>query len=285
MPPAARSASVLQQVKLLYASLFGFALAAVVPCAVLLMQMPGAFSKFWLPALPLAVALGSLCYLNVSAHRVVENQARLTDVLINSLGQGFLTFDAHGLCGPVYSQACHVLLTEGPITGEPVEDILGLTADQRKEFADWRTLLFAPDPVDFEDTVRFLPQRFETVDGRAIGLDYRAVRAHGKLTSIVMIATDRTTEQEAEELAMQERQFASMICAIFSERQGFVLAMQHAGGILSRLSRFNDPFAADFFREVHTIKGAALHFKMEKLGNALHELEGQLREAKSMPPE
>src|SRR6185295_11872465 len=103
--------------------------------------------------------------------------------------------------------------------------------------------------------------------GRHITLDYKPVRMpNGSLTRIVVIATDHTDEIEAKKRADQERQFAAMICAIFAERQSFVLTMQQAGDILEQLTRNEASLlSADFFREVHTIKGAALHFKMEGL--------------------
>ncbi|MBI3419558.1 MAG: Hpt domain-containing protein [Proteobacteria bacterium] len=139
--------------------------------------------------------------------------------------------------------------------------------------------------MGFEDAARFLPDHMERSDGHTVMLEYRPVRdKEERLSSIVLIATDRTEEKQAQKRAEHERQFAAMICAIFAERQSFVLTMNQTSEILTRLGRFEETlFQADFFRAVHTIKGAALHFKMENLGQALHKLEQKLREGKTLP--
>ena len=49
------------------------------------------------------IGIAVLYYLNYQVHQHVANQARLTEVLVNSLGQGFLVFDRSGMCGNVYS--------------------------------------------------------------------------------------------------------------------------------------------------------------------------------------
>ncbi len=70
----------------------------------------------------------------------------------------------------------------------------------------------------------------------------------GSLSRVVIIATDHTDEIEARKSANQERQFAAMICAIFAERQSFVLTMQQAGDILEQLARNEASLlSADFF--------------------------------------
>ena len=43
--------------------------------------------------------IGYLYYMNYRVHQHVSNQARLTEVLVNSLGQGFLSFNQAALCG------------------------------------------------------------------------------------------------------------------------------------------------------------------------------------------
>src|ERR1700722_1827619 len=70
-------------------------------------------SQLW-PFIIMTIAsmggIGGLYYLNYRVHQHVSNQARLTEVLVNSLGQGFLSFNAQAICDRVYSQACIDLL-------------------------------------------------------------------------------------------------------------------------------------------------------------------------------
>jgi two-component system chemotaxis sensor kinase CheA len=281
-----------KQVELIHTSLLGLVLICLVVTAGLMMPVVGLHNldnPYVAATIVITVCVGvmPLYTMNLRAHKLVLAQARLTDVLINSLGQGFLTFDQKGICGPVYSQACHTLLLAEEIVSEKIAKVLRVPEGQHTEFEEWLQVLFMPGhALSFEDAVRFLPDAVKRDDGRTVEISYRPVREKdGTLSRIVLIATDRTEEREAQKRADQERQFAAMICAIFAERQSFILTMTQANELLDQLSRYSEGVLSDdFFRGVHTIKGAAMHFKMEKLGEALHNLEQQLREAKGAAP-
>src|SRR5512142_2006436 len=60
---------------------------------------------FWVMTAASFIGIGGLYFLNFRVHEHVTNQARLTEVLVNTLGQGFIVFDREGDCGNVYSQA------------------------------------------------------------------------------------------------------------------------------------------------------------------------------------
>lgn len=282
-----------QQVEIIHTSLSGLALMCLILLGGLLLPLFGfnglnSTSAASLVVSVVVIGIGTLYFLNYQAHKIVQEQARLTDVLINSLGQGFLTFDAKGICGPVYSQACHVLLLVEDIPDQPITKILRVPESAQAEFQEWLGILFMPDhALSFEDAVRFLPDSLPHDDGRTITLAYRPVRdANKRLSRIVLIATDRTEEREAQKRAEAERQFASMICAIVAERHNFVITMNEMQEVLNRLAAFEpNLMQPDFFRTIHTLKGAALHFKMEKLGESFHMLESVLRNGQGKPVE
>ncbi len=163
--------------------------------------------------------IGGLYYLNYRVHQHVSNQARLTEVLVNSLGQGFLSFNMQGDCGRVYSQACLDLLEIVPV-GKNVADVLRIPQNQRDDFKDWLEILFMPHhALGFDDVVKFLPQFYPHSQGRRISLMYRPIRdAKDQLTHMVVIATDQTEEYEAQQRAQQQQNYADMICRIFKNR-------------------------------------------------------------------
>lgn len=286
---------IVRQVEIVHASLVGLALLCLVLTGGLLLPVFGlnALSSPLIAGIIIVVVLFGLAYLyflNFRAHKIVSHQARLTDVLINSLGQGFLTFDAKGVCGSVYSQACHDLLLAKEIEGKSIAAILCVNESEKTVFQEWLDVLFMPaHALSFDDAVRFLPDHFPHPNGNTVVLSYRPVRGKdGSLAQVVLIATDKTEEIEAQKRADNERQFAAMVCAIFAERQAFVLTMSELKELIDRLSHTeknlqDDLLSANFFRDVHTMKGAAMHFKMEKLGTALHELENTLRQFKDRP--
>ncbi len=287
------SARTMKQVEIIHTTLGGLSLICLILLVGLLLPVFG-FAQIHsvmiagLITAVVCVGVGTLYLMNYRAHKIVLEQARLTDVLMNSLGQGFLTFDAKGICGPAYSQACRTLLQSDEIVGKQIANLLNVSEEGRPDFYEWLGVLYMPDhALSFEDAVRFLPDQLQHDDGRVIELAYRAVRDKQKrLVCIVLIATDKTEEKDAQKRVDSERQFVAMVCAIFSEKQSFLLTMTEIKEMLERLLRIDDSlFSPEFFRDVHTIKGAAMHFKMEVLGEKLHGLENTLRQAQSTAAE
>ncbi|MBY0428904.1 MAG: Hpt domain-containing protein, partial [Alphaproteobacteria bacterium] len=231
------------------------------------------------------VGVAYLYLLNYKTHNTVSEQASLTDVLMNSLGQGFLTFDEKGICRSGYSEATLNLLQCEQITGKQVADLLQVPEENRGDFFEWLGILFMPGhALSFEDAARFMPGELTHQNGKMVELSYRPVRHHqGNLECIVLIITDKTEEKEAQKRVDEERQFVAMVCAIFAEKQSFILTMSEIKQMLDRLATIDENlFSADFFRDVHTIKGAAMHFKMEVLGEKLHGLESTLRDVQEV---
>lgn len=296
---APTSQQTLRQVEVIHTTLIGLSLICIVLLVGLLLPAFGfnpMSSKLVAVLITVVVCVGItyLYLLNYRAHTKVLEQARLTDVLMNSLGQGFLTFDAQGICGPAYSTACRALLNTDNIYQQNVADLLKIPAQNRADFNEWLGILFMPGhALSFEDAARFLPDQIEHNDGRMLEIAYRPVRDKmGHLLCIVLIATDKTDEKDAQKRADAERQFVAMVCAIFAEKQSFMLTMTEIRSMLVRLDNVDvSVFGIDFFRDVHTVKGAVMHFKMELLGEKLHALESTLRrfqaqvEQKNLTPE
>lgn len=281
---------IIRQIDIIHTTLIGMALICLTLLCGLLLPMFGiglnspAIAAF--VVVVVLIGMGTLYFLNFQAHKIVQAQARLTDVLINSLGQGFLTFDAQGICGNVYSQACHNLLLAEEIADQHIADILRVPDASRNELDEWLGILFMPDhALSFEDAVRFLPDSMLHEDGRLISLTYRSVRDDtGALVRIVLIATDHTEEKEAQKRVDAERQFAAMICAIVAERHSFIMTMGEMRDVLEALANADESvLTPDFFRTIHTLKGTAMHFKMEKLGEMFHMLETTLKGAAGRP--
>ncbi len=224
--------------------------------------------------------LAVLSYMNYVVHKQVTDQARLTEVLVNSLGQGFLTFDRSGVCGPMYSQACIEMLETEP-AGRHIADVLHVPQESRDDFVGWIEVLFDPThALGFDDAVRFLPQTFPHSVRRNIALEYKPIRdSEGMLFNVVVIVTDRTEETEAQALAEQRQQFANMICKIFKERNQFITTIGHIREFIAYTDsgdiRLQD--LSDLMRQLHTLKGAVRHFDLIKFGSLIHEIETQIR--------
>ncbi|MGE3624245.1 MAG: ATP-binding protein [Bdellovibrionales bacterium] len=224
--------------------------------------------------------IGGLYYMNYRVHRHVSQQARLTEVLVNSLGQGFLSFDRDGMCGQVYSQACLDLLETMP-AGKHIQQVLRIPETQNADFKDWMDILFMPNhALGFDDVIKFMPQFFPHSDQRRVSLMYRPIRLRGgALFQVVVIATDQTEEYEAQQRVKQQQDYAEMICRIFKERNQFRNTLTHLREFLDAADTQNvkRAEAAPLLRSLHTLKAAVKHFHLTDLGEIIHHLEIELR--------
>lgn len=223
--------------------------------------------------------IGYFCYANYQIHRHVSNQARLTEVLVNSLGQGFLSFNQTGLCGRVYSQACLDLLETVP-SQKDIKDVLRIPEAEHSDFKDWMDILFMPHhALGFDDVVRFLPQFFPHSGGRRISLVYRPIRGkENELTNVVVIATDQTEEFEAQKLALKQQSYAEMICRIFKERNQFMATLTHLRKFIEVARQpAGREQSSTMLRLLHTLKAAVKHFHLDELGTIIHKHEDELR--------
>ena len=78
--------------------------------------------------------------------------------ILDSLGQGFFTFDAAGACGSVFTKACETVLGQLP-AGRGVSDVLGLGPHELAQFIKWSETLFG-EFLPFDDLRTLGPGKF-----------------------------------------------------------------------------------------------------------------------------
>ncbi|MFA4993994.1 MAG: ATP-binding protein [Bdellovibrionales bacterium] len=220
-----------------------------------------------------------LSYLNYAVYKLVSDHDRLNEVLVNSLGQGFLSFGRDGICDKVYSQACLELLGTDP-GGKDILDVLRVSEEARADFKGWLEILFMPDhALGFPDVINFLPQLFPHPKKRRVNLVYKPIYAKGHaLMRVVLIATDVTEEYEAQELAKQRQEYADMICRIFRERNQFLATITHVRTFLEQAAAsITRKDSTPLLRLLHTLKAAVKHFHLKNLADTVHGLESELR--------
>lgn len=225
--------------------------------------------------------IGYMYHLNYKVHRLVTTHARLNEVLVNSLGQGFLTFGSDGICESVYSQACLDLFETTP-AGKHILEVLRVPVDKRPDYQEWLDVLFMGDhAVGFSDVVTFFPSMVAHTGGRHISLVYRPIYTErNALSRVVVIATDNTEAVAAQIRAEKQQEFADMICRIFRERNQFLATVTHIRRFLEESAlpvKLED--TSSLLRLLHTLKAAVKHFHVGELSATIHELETDLRAA------
>ncbi len=143
--------------------------------------------------------------LELSSGELNEANYRLEDLnmamnaMLDSLGQGLLFFDEHGVCSDFFSKACLSLLETNP-AGKNIADVLRLDAEKRRVFSEIQTMLFArkKSQLSFEEVMALAPESYEHSGGLQVSLSYRPVcDREGRLSKIVLVATDKTQEKTA----------------------------------------------------------------------------------------
>jgi len=275
----------IRQVDIIHTSLAGMTAIVLMLLGAIALPILGyppvrQLSPFLIMIVASLAGIGGLYYLNYRVHQHVSQQARLTEVLVNSLGQGFLSFDRQGLCGQVYSQACIDLLETMP-AGKNIHNVLRIPESQRADFKDWMDILYMPNhALGFDDVIKFMPQFFPHSQGRRIILMYRPIRAKDdSLYQVVVIATDQTEEYAAQQRAQQQQNFAEMVCRIFKARNQFRTTLAHLREFLELSERpdIKRDEGAFLLRSLHTLKAAVMHFHLLELGEIINRLEIDLR--------
>lgn len=176
--------------------------------------------------------------------------------ILESLGEGFLVFNPKGLCGDVYTKACLDILEANP-AGKQLQDVLKLDEKDRGEFDMWLQAVFS-NTLPFDSMKDLAPKKFNHSQGRHIFLEYFPITAPGteEMISLVLVATDRTAEIEAQMESERQKEYASMILKLIERRSQFVAFLDKYKQALSELKQVGFD-SREAYRILHTLEGEA----------------------------
>lgn len=187
--------------------------------------------------------------------------------IIDSLGQGFLTFDHEGLCGDIYTKACEFLLEANP-AGKTIRDILRIPSEKDREFSMWTSTVF-DEMLPFDDMKGLGPDRYFHSQNRSIFLEYFAIRDESqKIEKVVMVATDKTDEIEARKKLAEEHQFVEMVLKFVKSKKRFLEFIKTVPGTLENAKQMDlsTPEAEkEAFRTLHTLEGESGAFSLHEI--------------------
>jgi two-component system chemotaxis sensor kinase CheA len=200
------------------------------------------------------------------------------DAMINSLGQGFLIFRKDGLCEDVTSKATEDLLENSP-QGQLIWDLLKITEQDLEEFKNWCSMLF-DEPLPFDDLVPLGPRKYKHGEGLQINLEYHPERNEKDVVErVVLVATDKTEEIRATELARREEARAKMIVKMSQNKSQFGYLVYETRNSLKELQGYiakedlTDGELETVARIAHTLKGNLNLFAISIVAQRIHEFE------------
>jgi two-component system chemotaxis sensor kinase CheA len=190
--------------------------------------------------------------------------------IMDSLGQGFLVFNRLGHCGQIYTKACLDILESDP-NGKTIDAVLSLRGDEKAQFDKWMAATFS-QALPFTSMKELAPQFYEHSKGKHIVLDYFPIEAEdGQLSNILLVATDKTSEFEANKALEKERHYARMIVKMVKNKGQFSDFLDSAKELISGLRKSTQSKPREFwdheemFRLLHTLEGEAGAFHVNSL--------------------
>lgn len=215
----------------------------------------------------------------------VAQANRTLSAIMNSLGQGFLVFDKDGFCGSVFTKACEEILEVSP-SGKTIWDVLRLSEHETKQFKMWMQAVFS-EALPFESLRSLGPDKYAHSAGRHIVLDYFDIRGEaGRVTNLVVVATDRTVEYEASLALEKERAYVRMIIKLVENKKQFSQFIGSAKTMIQSLEEILGtarPSTFDhqhFFRLLHTLEGEAGAFSVYAVRTSSREAQEVLEPLK-----
>lgn len=164
-------------------------------------------------------------------------------LMMNSLDQGFLVFDNELNCNPMFTKACLPIFGMSPLE-KSVLDILNITDENyATNLKQWAKVLFS-EMIPFESAIDLGPR--EKVTGKTyldenykfVHMDYYAMRdSEDKISNVVLIATDKTVEVQAKEIAKEKEAYVHMILKILNNKTQFESFVNEVEGIFRQFNK------------------------------------------------
>ena len=203
--------------------------------------------------------------------RTVELRAvnQTLNAILNSLGQGFFTFNSAGDCGSVFTKACEDIL-EGVPKSRKAWEVLAVPQKDVGQFQKWMETSFK-EFLPFDDLKGLGPNLFPHSMQKYVVLDYFPIRREkDAISDIVVVATDKTTEHQAQVALESERQYAAMVVKFLKNKDQFLQFLVSVRAAISLLKEVAaKPLSAatvnESFRILHTLEGEAGTFSLREL--------------------
>lgn len=210
----------------------------------------------------------------------VRHANRLLNAIMDSLGQGFLVFQNDGRCLPIYTKACEDILEVNP-AGKLIQDVLKLSTNDLSSFSGWLSATFT-EALPFESMIELAPQIYPHSQKRHITLSYYPIRDEaGAIANVVLVATDRTRENEANKALLKEQKYIQMVMKILRGRDQFNLYLKSVREVIQRIKSdllkpgpLTNP--DEFYRSLHTLEGESGLFSVHEVWQAARDCQEQL---------
>jgi len=205
--------------------------------------------------------------------RELDQRTREMTLVLDNVGQGFVTIGADALMSAERSAILGRWLGEPPASGSLIDYIAATDPDVATRLRLGLDEVFA-GIMPLELTLSQLPTRLVAGD-RQLRLDYRPI-GDGPQTLLV-VTSDITAELEGERAEAERRELVAVFERLSADRDGFLEFCAEAQDLVGRITGAEHA-GPELERQLHTLKGNTALFGIESVASYCHALEDRLGE-------
>lgn len=204
--------------------------------------------------------------LNISSQKKIEKLNSKIKNLLDSAGQGFLSFDKNMKIDESFSKECLVIFDRNNIANRNISELLFIDDDKKRDlFEDGlRRIISTDDDMAKDLFISLLPTN-HIINKKNINMEYKILPEN----KFMLILTDITEKKKLESKIEQQNKIQSMIVAIVSNKNDFINIKNDFENFISN----PDPNFEIFKRKLHTFKGIFAQKNMLNITDGIHNLE------------
>jgi signal transduction histidine kinase len=216
------------------------------------------------------------------ANAVRDREARLgvrnkeLKLILDSVRQGFLTALPDGTILP--ERSAIIERWTGVLPSElSVSDLIERIDPRARPWADVGWSQIADGFIPLEVALAQLPKRLER-DGQHFDLAYYPVLAGNDLDRLVLVLTDVTAEVERQRALAEQQEFSVLVDQFVRDRRAFKDFWSEASTLVAQIMDQDSAVEHAVKRSVHTLKGSARFFGLNRIAALCHRIEDAMRD-------
>lgn len=226
----------------------------------------------------LAAAFRSMSRAITSREEHIRARNRDMRLVLDNVGQGFLTLDSDARVSEERSRVVHEWFGL-PEPGARFWEYIGRTDAKAGERFEVAWMLVADNFMPLELSLDQLPRLIIHTDARVFELAYRPILKDEQLEQLLVVITDVSARIERERSLVLERETMCVFQHILSDRGAFDDFFDEATALVASIQSSNGADAAGLARVIHTLKGNSAIYGLESLADFCHALETELEGA------
>jgi two-component system chemotaxis sensor kinase CheA len=199
-------------------------------------------------------------------------------LVLDNVGQGFLTIDRDGKMSGECSAITERWLGRSPASGllwDYIDQVApGMRADLEM---GWGEVVEGVMPIDV--MIDQMPNQF-CKDGQYFSTSYKPILgSDGQLERAVVVLSDVTPQVERERAEAEQREALGLFSRVGEDRAGVIEFFAEAKRLVTELTRHTPSDLHITKRLLHTLKGNAALFGMERFSSLCHAIEDTIAES------